>query len=399
MGAFGGTADGLNATLQKLSTAQQNYKLGIADPDMIARLNKLKVGFSEPTKMLMDLSKAIESAGMDRATAANFLSPLIGDQATLNAVLQGSKALENQIAKMKRINIVEKDSIERAQKLREQWNELSKRGEALGNKLYAQLQPFIEKTLTWFEKLSDWCVANKDVVEGTIKGIGVALTVTLIPALAKLAASPIVATGIAIAGLAVSIGLLYDDYQTWKKGGESFINWEKWRGEFDAAKNLIDNLSAIIKEHGGIWSWLGESITPVRDILKDIMQWIEKAIDKFGDLINKITNGKAKGIGGFVANKIASIGNRIAEDFNMGKDAAKAFIGDTEAKKRTGIKAYGGLGEDLGSGAAPITGKSAKNWQEAKPYIVNAAKEAGVDPGVLAKIAHVESRFNSRRLS
>ena len=80
----------------------------------------------------------------------------------------------------------------------------------------------------------------------------------------------------------------------------------------------------------------------------------------------------------------------------MGKDAAKALLGDTEAKKRTGIKAYGGLGEDRGNIAAPITGKAAKNWQESKPYIASAAKEAGVDPGVLAKIAHVESRFNSR---
>lgn len=362
VGAFGGTADGLNSTLQKLSTAQQNYKLGIADPEIIARLNKLKVGFSEPTKMLMDLSKAIESAGMDRATAANFLSPLIGDQATLNAVLQGSKALENQIAKMKRLNIVEKDSIERAQKLKEQWNELSKRGENLGNQLYAKLQPYIEKALTWFEKLSDWCSANGDAVTGAITAIGTALAVSLVPALAALARSPIVwMTGIIIS-LGAAIGLLYDDYQGWKNGSKSFIHWEKWRGEVDAAGNLIDNLSAKIKEHGGVWAWLGESITPVRDILKDIMQWIEKAIDKFGDLVNKITNGRTKGIGSFVANKISSLGNRLVEDFNMGKDAAKAFVGDTEAKKRTGIQAYGGLGEDRGNNTYGSSGIMPSNY-------------------------------------
>lgn len=362
VGAFGGTADGLNGTLQKLSTAQQNYKLGIADPDMIARLNKLKVGFSEPTKMLMDLSKAIESAGMDRATAANFLSPLIGDQATLNAVLQGSKALESQIGKMKRLNIVEKDSIERAQKLREQWNELSKRGENLGNQLYAKLQPFIEKTLTWFEKLSDWCSNNKDVVAGTITAIGVAIGASLVPALAKLVASPIVATGIAIAGLAASIGLLYDDYKTWKKGGDSFIHWEKWRGEFDAAGNLIDNLSLKIKEHGGIWKWLGEQVNPIKDIFNNIMDAIERAFNRMSTIINIVTKGKTSGIGWLIGNKAGKLKDRIVEDFNIGKDAAKAFLGDTEAKKRTGIQAYGGLGEDRGNGTYGSSGIMPSNY-------------------------------------
>jgi hypothetical protein len=39
--------------------------------------------------------------------------------------------------------------------------------------------------------------------------------------------------------------------------------------------------------------------------------------------------------------------------------------------------------------------KLSERWQEAKQYLGNAALKAGVDPGLLAKIAHFESGFNS----
>ncbi|MCK0901025.1 cell wall hydrolase [Acinetobacter pittii] len=56
-------------------------------------------------------------------------------------------------------------------------------------------------------------------------------------------ASPI---GIVLA-LAAAIAALWDDYQTWKNGGESLIDWSKWEGGIETAIARIKQLAELIK--------------------------------------------------------------------------------------------------------------------------------------------------------
>ncbi|NHW87436.1 lytic transglycosylase catalytic, partial [Escherichia coli] len=42
-----------------------------------------------------------------------------------------------------------------------------------------------------------------------------------------------------ITGLIVALGLLWEDYKTWKEGGNSLIDWEKWLPAIDKAKDAI----------------------------------------------------------------------------------------------------------------------------------------------------------------
>lgn len=42
-----------------------------------------------------------------------------------------------------------------------------------------------------------------------------------------------------ITGLIVALGLLWEDYKTWKEGGNSLIDWEKWQPAIDKAKDAI----------------------------------------------------------------------------------------------------------------------------------------------------------------
>lgn len=39
--------------------------------------------------------------------------------------------------------------------------------------------------------------------------------------------------------LILAIGLLYDDYQTWKEGGKSLIDWSRWQPEIEQAKKVF----------------------------------------------------------------------------------------------------------------------------------------------------------------
>jgi len=65
-----------------------------------------------------------------------------------------------------------------------------------------------------------------------------------------------------ITGLATAIGLLYDDYTTWKEGGESFINWNEWKPEITAATEAVYGLRDALKSILGIdfanWTLKGE---------------------------------------------------------------------------------------------------------------------------------------------
>ncbi|ABX67606.1 lytic transglycosylase domain-containing protein [Salmonella enterica] len=42
-----------------------------------------------------------------------------------------------------------------------------------------------------------------------------------------------------ITTLILAIGLLYDDYQTWKEGGKSLIDWSRWQPEIEQAKKVF----------------------------------------------------------------------------------------------------------------------------------------------------------------
>ncbi|ECY4647013.1 lytic transglycosylase catalytic [Salmonella enterica subsp. enterica] len=58
-----------------------------------------------------------------------------------------------------------------------------------------------------------------------------------------------------ITTLILAIGLLYDDYQTWREGGNSLIDWEKWQPAIDKAKEamvwLRDHLLELKDSIGG----------------------------------------------------------------------------------------------------------------------------------------------------
>lgn len=45
-----------------------------------------------------------------------------------------------------------------------------------------------------------------------------------------------------ITALAAGIALLWEDYQTWKEGGDSLIDWGKWKPEVDAALKMVVTL-------------------------------------------------------------------------------------------------------------------------------------------------------------
>ncbi|EKN6054178.1 lytic transglycosylase domain-containing protein [Yersinia enterocolitica] len=102
-------------------------------------------------------------------------------------------------------------------------------------------------------------------------------------------------------GIVLSLGAalfaLYDDYKTWKEGGESLIDWGQWEPEINAALNGIDDLTKSIKGVGveiarllninlKNWTLKGD----IENLTKQFGEF-GKMLSMIGDLINALKEG------------------------------------------------------------------------------------------------------------
>lgn len=85
-----------------------------------------------------------------------------------------------------------------------------------------------------------------------------------------------------ITGLIVALGLLWEDYKTWKEGGNSLIDWEKWQPAIDKAKDAItwfrDKLLELKDSVGG-WQ---KSLEILGTFIAGV--WVSKVLEAFGKI-------------------------------------------------------------------------------------------------------------------
>lgn len=100
-----------------------------------------------------------------------------------------------------------------------------------------------------------------------------------------------------VTALIAALVALYDDYQVWKEGGDSLINWGKWKPEIDAAmkgmKELRDSIFSVGQEIAKLlnidlksWSLKGD----IADLTKQFGEF-GKMMTMIGDLINALKDG------------------------------------------------------------------------------------------------------------
>ena len=134
-------------------------------------------------------------------------------------------------------------------------------------------------------------------------------------------ASPI---GIILA-LAAALGLLYDDYKTWRDGGKSLFDWSKWT-------NGIDTIIQKIKD-----------FLEILDQVKDkVINFVQKVITDPAGAIKEVAEVAADGVKELAQKGADALNDKIAETETgakvldkIGETTAKtlAFFGNEEAKK------------------------------------------------------------------
>ncbi|MNG60904.1 Membrane-bound lytic murein transglycosylase D precursor [compost metagenome] len=174
--------------------------------------------------------------------------------------------------------------------------------EAFGRMLYRGYQA-IDKVIEWWKSL--------DTESRKLIGIFGAMLVAWRMLNSAFLMSPI---GL-ITALIAGIGLLWDDYQTWKEGGKSLIDWSKWEPAITKAKAAMTWLrDKLLELKDGIGGW-----KVALEILAGYMAvtWAAKMI--------KAVTGVSKAFGGLFkfSGKIIAVGLAI-ELFNKVNEIQKA---------------------------------------------------------------------------
>ncbi|PLO35537.1 hypothetical protein CWN45_14485, partial [Klebsiella pneumoniae] len=157
-------------------------------------------------------------------------------------------------------------------------------GEMVGRVIYRLIQ--------LGQSISDWWNSLDKQSQELIELIG-ALTAAWWMLNRAMLASPITW----VLGLAAAIALLWEDYQTWKEGGKSLVDWGKWKTEIDNAEKFIKSLRNTVSDlTNSIAKLLG--IDPKAWSLKwDFDNFIiqmgefSKMLSMIGDLLNAINEG------------------------------------------------------------------------------------------------------------
>ncbi|EKM0480111.1 transglycosylase SLT domain-containing protein [Escherichia coli] len=218
-----------------------------------------------------------------------------------------------------------------------------------------------------------------------------------------------------ITTLILAIGLLYDDYQTWKEGGKSLIDWGKWKTEIDQAVKMIGDLKKTVTDlTKALAKLLG--IDPKSWSLKwDFSNFISqmgefgKMLNMIADLLNAIKDGnwaQAASIGKQLLNQGSenpSAMPMVTDSANGTADWIKEHWGfDPRSVGRT-VRGWFGddepeqLGQSVKRPQPTKAGSELLGWMQ--PMLTNLEQLYRLPEGLLRSVAITESGGNQFAVS
>jgi len=340
----GGSASGLQGSLDMLSQAQTELQL-TGQSALIPYFSALGIsmadvnGKAKPVSdILLDLSDRFSS--MDRTTANNMGRMMGLDQGTMNLLLKGRAEVETMIRRQKEYGAVTKQQAEESSRLKEMMVQSRQSFEAFGRELLSAAMPALEGIFKLFEGLGDWIRENKEFVQTFLTIMAAGLVAI------GVAVTPINLTIAAVTALGAAIALLYQDYLTWKRGGDSFIDWGKWEPGFKAA---------------------GAGIRWLKDLLEDLVYRAIAGADVLSAVFNRDWDRVKFAAGEFVSGNGKKYGER--------PPAPAASAGGTV---NSSGKRPGGSAEE----AAAIAYFQSQGWtrEQAVGLAANIKRESAFDP-------------------
>lgn len=357
---MGGSAEGAISSLESVARKLREspgYEgmlkgLGVTTRDQNGQMR-------DRVEVMKDLSKTLQ--GMEYYKANNYANALGIDESTLMAMRDGKFTSEMEKYQKLRKDMGLNDELAKSgQEFAYQWRDMTMQLKALmevivmtaGKALIPVLKllnQLIQFAIHWFGQLNPHIktflaaglkIAMLTVVFGGLFS-AIGKFAKLLPMLTGLLnifkalrlvflASPI---GIVLA-LAAAIALLWDDYQTWKRGGESLLDWEKWAGGIDMAITKIRELGGWLKDltKQGMDLMFGEGSYEStvdwtsRNIVEPIMN---------GTALSAVSNALTPSAHAETTGVKEKISQATIAGANMVLDAVNAVKGDVDAKTQS----------------------------------------------------------------
>lgn len=254
----GGSADGMAASMSNLSKSLWDL-VTIGDSSVLPYFNALNVGVVDSGGKLRDLDAILldvadSLSGMPRPQAYNIAKNMGFDEGTINTLLQGRDAMQEMLDTQRGLVISSEEELEISRQLNKQNAKVRQGWEGLKTLLANYLMPSF---LKFSEKVSGFLMflnKNRDTAVTLFKGIGIAIGLFLIPMALKAATAfmAMFAPLFGGVGLILLLGLvlagLYDDYETWKKGGDSLFDYSGWEENIEMVLTALKGLKDWFKD-------------------------------------------------------------------------------------------------------------------------------------------------------
>ncbi|HID1030675.1 TPA: transglycosylase SLT domain-containing protein [Enterobacter roggenkampii] len=199
-----------------------------------------------------------------------------------------------------------------------------------------------------------------------------------------------------VLGLAAALLLLYDDYKTWKEGGKSLIDWSKWEGPINNAKDAIkwirDKLLGL-KDAAGGWQNVMEGVA-----LYIGGAWLAKVLGAFSK-IAKIPGPPwltaLMAYGAYAVNDRENIKDSAQSSWNYTKrnvgDALRWFGFDTDFGRQPGTVKGANVQPDIPGAVAPQQNEPEQHAQSVKNPQLDTLNKTQADARLEAAKARSES--------
>ena len=386
----GGTSDGMIRSLESLARAHTELAL-TGNTAMLPYLSMLGVSIGDAQGRMRDfddilLDLADRFSQMDSRHAYNIGAAMGLDDSTINLLIRGRVEVEQMVKRQKEFGAVSKEEAERGRRVNEVLTKGRQTMEAMGRSIGSALMPFVEILVRGLDDLNRWVVKN----EQSIRIFAIALS-----ALAA-AIAPVNLGVVAITALAGAIALLWDDYQTWKMGADSFIDWAKWKPGLDAAKYAMTWLRDLLKDMiyraiafgdmiGAIWEMDWDRLDRATN------EWIRGTGEKYG---GEKPRENADTGGGNPSARLAEPGTKWEELGGEQSYIGRGYTGTIQRGGAIDLSAPAGESKRGGDTDAPAPAGESKRDRAVRYFMGQGwTREQAI--GITANLQH-ESNFNER---
>ncbi|POW55573.1 lytic transglycosylase [Candidatus Pantoea alvi] len=200
-----------------------------------------------------------------------------------------------------------------------------------------------------------------------------------------------------ITALGLAILALYDDYKTWKEGGQSLIDWKKWEPQIKGAIKGVDDLKDAVMRLLGIDPQTWTAKWDMSNLMENLGE-LSKMLDGIARLLNAIKDGRWK--------DAYVIGRELINQGQGNPDALPAVSASADnaaewLKNKTGFdpRSIGQWVRGLGSAAPKPTKDGAALLSWMKPTLDKLEQLYRLPEGLLRSVAITESAGNPNAMS